>query len=239
MNTNENDVNNKMDLNFENQDNNLQSENETNIKVQSNNDGTIEYLIDKTNEMNINLKMDKIENKEVLINKKKEKMPTKNLLLMIGWIFILILSIIFGADAIRLFVDKIDKFINAVNDDNDNMEQKLSATGAFFSMIAYAFEAVLFIFFIVYSSKKIVKNYIPFGKYRKETKPIRDENNLNKLKKTNSKLTKAYRKYNINYHEQNFANQTTTSQIKSYKGENKILKNELKKHKKEEKENKK
>ncbi len=108
---------------------------------------------------------------------------------MIFWLFILILSVLFGANSIYDFSNKINDFIDNVTSNN---VEGLKAVGQFFMASMSIWEAFMFVFFIVFSSLRIGKYSIPYKRYRKSIAPEIKEKR--KIRKEKRKIRKEKRK---------------------------------------------
>ena len=104
--------------------------------------------------------------KKIKANKEIRSSLTKT----IFWSSILLLSLLFGGDAITAFANKVGDFIKNV-DDNESAK----AIGDFFLAFARIWEALLFAFFIVFSVGKILLNIKPWLNYRNENKKNKDK----------------------------------------------------------------
>lgn len=168
-------------------------------------------------------------------NKKSKTMKPKlearwRLIKIMGWIFVIILSIIFGMFAIfRFFGDSDSAFLGFIHqvrlDDTDNS----LATKYFFTAVGYSFEAGLFIFFILYSVKMSIKNYIPYLAWRKETAPKRIENKISKVKISYENAKTIALSIGIKIKHYSYDGLTQSKELKKRKENLKKLKNKISK----------
>ena len=140
--------------------------------------------------------------KDTVKSTKKEKVPRRiirYLLIGIWWTFILVLAIIFGSESIWRFGNKFSDFIKSAkaSEISGNFYDISEAIKNFFISVAYVFEAILFVFLIIYSALMTFKNYKPWIIYRKSTEHYRYQDRIIKAKIKIAHLQKELRNNGI------------------------------------------
>ncbi len=233
---NENDPFKKMDLNFngENHENDFNKQREQisaqNIQQQNQTNFNNENQRMTLNENQNSFKNDEIEDKHKKLE--KESNAKKHRRISYQWIAILLLSIVFGFTSIWNFGQDIANIIDKLSDDNSNFWSNLSA---FLSMFLDSFEAVLFIFFIIYSLKRYLINRKPWIDWWVETEPERIRLELKKEINLNNKLRERVNELSIPFLPRTYDGTTEKDKAEFLKEENKDLERAIKKHKKSKK----
>lgn len=207
----------KMDLDFEDKNKNLDKGNEKFNSISESE--TVEFVLE--DDINLEIKNEKPEKKRT-----PQSLAIWSLVKSIGWMFLIVLSLIFGSLAIRDFSVELQNFIDEVQIENNGW----NATGQFFIMFSYIFEAGLFVFFIVYSTKMSFKNMIPFIIWRNQTKPERIGKKII-LIKSKFEVTKQTAVDNgINFKRKEFKGELgSKSELTFYSNENKKIYSKVKK----------
>lgn len=169
------------------------------------------------------------------ISRKSEVITQKRaywlLACVVGWLFLTSLSVLFGINSIWSFIgngtdqSSLLGFIKEVSKEDVNAGK---ATKYFFQAIAYSFEAGLFIFFIVYSIKMSIKNYIPYSKWYKSTEPLRLEKELRNLKEKQERTKQAAANAGIRYKEKTYDEKEIKKEISLRKKDTRSLDRKIK-----------
>ena len=146
----------------------------------------VDKIVESSNIQSKRFKNNKIK-KDTVKSTKKEKVPRRiirYLLIGIWWTFILVLAIIFGSESIWRFGNKFSDFIKSAkaSEISGNFYDISEAIKNFFISVAYVFEAILFVFLIIYSALMTFKNYKPWIIYRKSTEHYRYQDRIIKAK---------------------------------------------------------
>ena len=129
---------------------------------------TIQKSEDKLPTNAIGTKQNRKDNK--IKKEKTNKEIRSSLTKTIFWSLVLLLSVVFGGDAIYAFSTKVGDFI-----EHNGRGETGEAIKYFFLAFGRVWEALLFSFFIVFSVGKILLNIKPWLDYRKEKKNRKKE----------------------------------------------------------------
>lgn len=155
---------------------------------------------------------------------------------IIFWSVVLILSILCGIDAIFVFVDKFNIFLDKVevsknwpiDDSSGEFAAGWDATKAFFYSLLFIFEALLFVFFILFSIFKIIKNQVHWSKYKKSTDHKNFKKRIEKYNLEEQQLRKLLFDHGVSTSNKEYNNSNSKKHLKEIKKEIKKLENQLK-----------
>ncbi len=182
-------------------------------------DKTLEFIIQNDPVQNTDLTVD-----EKTKAAKEEKQARKHKRISHYWVVICVLSMIFGFTAIWAFAGDIQTIISSIKDHrNDGDTSVWNITVDFFYAFLDSFEALLFVFFIVFSMKKYSQNHKPWVKWWDDTEPIRIANWIKEEKATNVKHLERVNALGLYYTHTNKEANSDHELLTNLKKENKLL----------------
>lgn len=158
--------------------------------------------------------------------KKLEKKAYKHKRTAYYWIFICVLSIIFGITSIVGFTNNVLDFVSEITAEEINF---WGATTTFFKAFLNSFEALLFIFFIIFSLAKFRENRKPWTQWWIDTEPIRIAEALKKEIEINNKNRSRANSLAIPYMPIVYTGTTNKEELEHFKKENATLTSLIKK----------
>ncbi len=152
--------------------------------------------------------------------KAAEKKAKKHRLYSFWWIFIIILSLIFGVESIWKFVVIMKDFVGQVTAEDTAV---LDATWTFIQAFFNSFGALLFSFFIFLSVKKYHDNHKPWKEWWIDTEPLRIKEQLKKEVENNIQLRVRANALRVSYLPIPFTGTTDKEELEHVKEENSNL----------------
>ncbi len=190
-------------------------------------DKTLEFLIQNDSSATPEVEVEKKQTK-----KQKEKIAKKHRLLSFLWVFIAVLSIIFGADAIITFAGNISDVIEKQNNDESIFKPVIQS-------ILSSGEALLFSFFIIFSMIKYSFNHKVWIKWWDETEPERIKVAITKEKEDNTRFLTRINALGLYYTHVPKDAKSDAELLSQLRSENKILSQMIDKEEQRRKEEKK
>ncbi len=188
--------------------------NNKNINVEKSMDKTLEFII-QNDPMNADLTVD--EKQEQKIQMKKAYKHRK---ISFFWIFIAILSILFGMEILLSYAKDIKNLIDAVQNDS----------GLFVPIIwvvVNVFEPLLFGFFIIFSMIKYQKNHKVYIKWWDDTEPLRIKEGIEKEKELNLKHLQRFNALGLHNTYTRMVASNEAEELHNWKDENKFLQKKI------------
>ncbi len=182
-------------------------------------DKTLEFIIQNDPVTNTDLDVD-----EKTKAAQEEKKARKHRRFSYYWVIICILSIIFGFSSIWAFGHDISDIVSSIRDySNDGDTSIWNIIVDFLIAIADSFEALLFIFFIVFSMRKYSLNHKPWTKWWDDTEPIRIKNWIKEEKEMNVKHLERVNALGLYYTHTNKEANSDHEKLTNLRKENKLL----------------
>ncbi len=185
----------------------------TNIDHSQPMDKTLEFII-QNDPVKTDLTID--EKKEA---KQAEKKARKHRRISFIWIFIAVLSILYGIDSLWTFASNINELIGHIKEDASIWK---ITTDVFVALI-HSFEAVLFGFFIAFSAMKYKANHKPWIKWWDDTEPLRVAAEIKKEKEKYTKHIERVNALSLYYTPVNKESHSDHELLSNLKAENKVL----------------
>lgn len=187
-------------------------------------DKTLEFIIQNDPSAKVDLQ------KDIKVDaKKKEKFARRRRLISHLWVVICVLSIMFGISSIWTFAEDVKTVIDQMQNDEGWILSMLNA-------ILHSAEALLFIFFIVFSMIKYSLNHKIWIKWWDETEPQRVTKWIAEEKNINVKLLQRVNALGLYYTHVNKESKSDHELLSNLREENKTLNDMIKKEEQRKKE---
>ncbi len=184
-------------------------------------DKTLEFII-QNDPINTDLSVD-----EKAEAKAAEKKARKHRKISFFWVFICLLTIIFGIESIWGYADQLGEFIGDINDfNNPEINASFPIVGLIY-LIFNSFEPFLFTFFILLSMVKYQKNHKPWVKWWDDTEPLRVGKEIEKEKEKNIKNLQRFNALGLHNTYTKLESQTQHEELKNWKDENNFLEKKI------------